>query len=662
MSIVSALLISFFLTLFQTLLPALAQAQATPNADPKTEEVTVSATVADNIPPTTPILISPEDNSYVTTGYVTFVWKGSTDANGIKEYELLVDGSVLITDIPPNDAETSRFTLDYDEATEYYSLTVKELIADGLHTWKIIALDTLENGTDSATWSFTVDTQAPSFVLTAIGEVSTSISAQDISTVPTDPIELSENQPKLLGNGEANSTVVLTITIPDDPTQTFTATTDINGNWGQQLGILPRDTIITLDFTITDQAGLVSVLNNVQIIIKTQVIVYPPASPSPTPSPDVSPTPGVTPSPPTVPPTSPPPSPLIVIPLVPPIEIAHEILQEAWENLPAPLKAIVAAVPPGARAYIATTVTSLLPIAALLLLLLLALLALLAMLSRFGRSLSPHLIWRTLQALRLIPAGKPQGLVYDSQTHQGIPFALVEIRDEKSKLIDVVVTDKHGIYRGINLLPGKYHLTVSHPDYRFPTNQARPKYLTISEFYRGEIFEVSDKFPSKNQLLYLVPVDLIESENNRLGFSLYRYSQLLTVLFLPLFVATGILALIFPSIWNVVIFGSYCLEVGYKAFYWFKTPNLTGSIIDQGGQALENTIVAVIDPASHQFAALTQTDKSGTFFSHLPAQELLLAITKPGFIWVENNSPVTKYSVDVSTKQLHLIPTLKKAA
>lgn len=676
----------FFLGAFR---PIPIIAQSTLNTDPKTENITISATVKDNIPPTTPVLISPTNNSYVTTGYVTFIWQGSTDTNGIKEYELSLDGVIYLPDIPPNDAETSKFILDYDADTGYYTLKVKQLIPDGTHTWKIRANDMLDNGTDSATWSFTVDTQAPSFVLTKIGNASVSISAQDISTIPQNPIELEDNKPKLLGNGEANSAVVLTVTIPDDPTQTFTGTTDINGNWGQQLGILPRDVVITLDFTITDLAGLVSLLNNVQFIIKTATITYPPTSPTPSPSPTVSPSPGVTPSP----TPSPPAVPLITIPLTPAIEIAYEIFQEAWERLPAPLKAIIASVPPEIRTYLVSTAINFAPICALLLLALLALLVLLAMISRFGKDLSPHLIWRTLQALHLFPAlptgrhaDKPQGLVYDSRTHAGVPFALVEIRNEKEEVVDSVVTDKHGLYRGLILSPGKYQLAVAHPDFRFPTNQLRATYLTLTEFYRGEIFEITNKYQAKNQLLYLIPVDPLDMNSpdvdpldykqRHFGLTLYLCSQLICVLFLPLFVVTGILTLIFPTAWNCLVFGGYCWQVASKAIHWFKTPNLTGNTIDDSGQSLANTIIAVIDPAAHQFTALTQTDTDGAFIAYVPTAKLaaksvteltadpaglLLAITKPGFIWVENGSVVTQYTLDLTQEKKHIIVSLRAA-
>ena len=53
----------------------------------------VTLTIVDNIDPTTPILISPTDNSYVTTGTPTFVWEESTDDRGISKYQWYLKGS-----------------------------------------------------------------------------------------------------------------------------------------------------------------------------------------------------------------------------------------------------------------------------------------------------------------------------------------------------------------------------------------------------------------------------------------------------------------------------------------------------------------------------------------------------------------------------------------
>lgn len=439
-----------------------------------TEGVTVSLRVPTNDNPTTPILISPPNNSYVTTSLVTFVWQGSTDSHGIGEYELYLDGSLYFDNIPTSDTDNSEYTLTYNSTTNEYTLVIKSPLAEGSHTWKISAVDTLGSGrTDSATWTFIVDTQAPSFIITDIGDAAVTISAQDITTIPSSPVELTNNEPLLQGTGEANSTVILTVTIPGDPTQTFTFTIDAGGSWSQQLGILPRGVVMTLDFVITDLAGNVSVLSGVQFIITQEVIVFPPVSPSPSASPEV---------------------PLIAIPITPPREILFNLAQEIFELLPDTLKTLVASIPPQIR--------NLGPISTALVIAAIPLLATASIATQFGVRFSLELLARILQALGLVPAGKPRGFVFDSHNHKGIPFALLTITSVPEKtlpltadpntlnlattpLIETVVSDVEGVYKGVELPPGKYQIDVRHQEYRFPTIKPRPAYLTLRDFYKG---------------------------------------------------------------------------------------------------------------------------------------------------------------------------------
>lgn len=186
----------------------------TGGTNPKPRQANVTATVADHTPPSVPILIAPDNGSTITDSTPTFIWEGSTDDRGIGKYELYLDGSVLFGSIPTGATTNSSYTLTYDSATHRYSLTPSTALAEGNHTWKVRAIDIYDNYTDSVTWSFTLDSPPPTFILTDIGEVEVSISAQDITTVPDEPIEIEENEPLLLATGEANSTVEVTLTIP----------------------------------------------------------------------------------------------------------------------------------------------------------------------------------------------------------------------------------------------------------------------------------------------------------------------------------------------------------------------------------------------------------------------------------------------------------------
>ncbi|HEX7017743.1 MAG TPA: Ig-like domain-containing protein [Patescibacteria group bacterium] len=625
---------------------------------PLEEEVTVSATVPDSSGPTTPILIAPSNGSYVTDSTPSFVWEESTDDQGMSHYQLSLDGSVLFSNIPLTSTENDDYTLTYDSINDEYTLTPKEALTDGTHTWKVRAVDIAGFGTDSATWSFTLDTLAPSYVITDFGELTVNISAQDTSTIPTSPLELTENEPELLGTGEANASVQATLTIPDDPTQNFSFTIDTNGNWGLQLDILPRDVVMTLDFTITDTAGNVSILQGVEFVIVSEVIVFPPASPSPTPSPEATPIPGVTPEP--TPPVSPEPPPIIEIPVIPPREIVNETVQELLESIPAPVTNLVRNLPQPIKnvgralaPYSGALVASAAPTFSLL-----------AIASQFGGNLSFNLILRILQALGLIPAGKPQGLVFNSQTSEPVPFALLTITNEgsnKTPVLETVVTDVEGVYSGIQLAPDVYRLSVSHQEYAFPAAKPRPPYMVLRDYYRGEPFTVAS---GKEEQLFLIPVDPLLEESQtkakykwRLFFA--RLSRLGGTLIFPIWVLSGILTMLYPTWLNWLVFGVYTVVIVIKALRWFKIPRITGQVIDDQGQPVANVVIRLSLPEANELVAVVHTNQQGEFALFVPGQKYQLGATHKDYVWAEAGTTLSFNEIDATATAQHLLITMK---
>jgi hypothetical protein len=639
------------------------------------ETVTVTASVPDNAGPSTPILISPTNNSYVTDSTPEFIWEASTDANGIGKYVLTLDGTTLFDNIPTTPTDNSQYTLTYNNVLGRYTLTPKAIINDGAHTWKVRAEDTLSNGTDSATWNFTMDTQSPTFVLNTLGELNVSISAQDAGTIPATPLVLQDNEPLLAATGEANSTVSVTLVIPGDPTQNFNTTINSGGNWSLQLGILPRDVVMTLSFTITDPAGNVSVLSGLEFIIESDVIVFPPASPSVSPTPSLEPsaspasspdaTPEPTPSPTITPDNSPfpSPSPLISIPVVPPREIAFELTQELIERIPEPIKVIIENLPE----EVLKTIEEAAPVSGLLVSAALPAASAVAVGSQFGGGISLNIIIKILQALGLLPSGKPQGMVFNSKTYEPVPFALLTITNPNTKqipVVETVVTDVLGVYRGVKLPPDMYQIIVSHQDFRFPTSQPRPQYLQMTDFYRGELFGVQS---NETEQLFLIPVDPINetgksSLKTKLRIYLAQFGKLSGVLLLPLFIVSGFLALLFPSIWNWLIFGVYCILVSTKAAAWFRVPRVTGTVIDEQGLPIENAVVRLSISETNQLAAVISTGKDGNFRIHGPKEKYQLVVTKPGFIWKNNQSALSFYEVNATQSSQHVVVTMTPMA
>lgn len=639
--------------------------------NPKERQVDVSATVADNTPPTTPILISPTNNSYVTDSTPTFKWEASSDANGIGHYEFSLDGSVLFSSLPTTSTETSEYILVYDSVNDDYLLTVKNSLSEGSHTWKVRAVDNVNVGTDSATWTFTIDTQAPSFVLSQIGDQSVSISAQDPSTIPLIPIILGANEPLIVATGEANSSVQVTLIIPGDPTQNYTVAVDSSGNWQLQLGILPRDLVMSIDFTITDLAGNVSVLVGVQFIIPSDVIIFPPQpTPSPTPTPLASPEASTTPSGPSPTPELPTPSatPLLVIPVLPPEEIVAGLVQETIERLPTELVSAIENLPELLQDIAQSTAEVIVPNAAVVATVAVPTLSLLSVLSQIGGNISVDVAVKVLQALGLLPKQKPQGIVFDSETGEPIAFALLTITntdDRPDPIQETVVTDTDGIYQGVKLPQGKYHILVGHQDYIFPTQKDRPNYLSATEYYRGEEFTVSS---DKQVLFFLIPVDKkavepTEKQNFssllkawlKLFLARFRISNLTA----PLFIFSLVIALLFPSVLNWIIVSIYLLMLLRHAYELNKVPAVGGKVQDPEGNPLENAIVRISDPSSGQLSALVSTDEQGEFKAFSDPGLYEISITKKDFIWQKADGGTLSFEeIDTRAESQYLVVTL----
>ncbi len=637
-----------------------------------TEGSTVTAFVADYIPPSTPILIAPDDGSTVNTATPTFVWQESTDTVAMGSYTLTLDGDVLFENIPLASTNHSDYILVYNNSDDTYSLTPDDSLSNGTHTWKITAYDSSGNYTDSVTWTFTIDTQAPVFVITQIGDESVSISSQDVSTIPDEPIILEDNEPLIAGTGESDADVEMTVTIPNEPTQTFNFTIGGSGTWSVQLGVLPRGVTMYLDFTITDEAGNVSVLQDVPFQIEQIIIIFPPqSSPTPVPTPQSSPLPsGASPEPTQTPPTSPtvpiptPAGPIISIPYTPPRETVIRVAQKVDQALPPFVRDAIEALPEGLREAISEPFRQAAPAAALLATAAIPTLSFLNLILEFGGQLTWRLLIKILQAIGLIPPSEPQGLVFNSETYEPVSYALLTFRsthqDIAEQILETAISDENGVYQGITLPTGEYTLSVDHQDYHFPTTLPRPSYLSLQEFYKGETFAINSQ---ANQPLFLIPADsnLVEHRRktwrDRLRLFVARFK--LRNLVVPLFIFSCLVTLFYPSTLNYVILSLYIALFVRRAFIAWRIPVIAGTITDSSGEAIENAIIRVTDEQTGLTKVLTRSNQNGQFATRIERGIYQIAVSKNGYVWVENNEivPYMEATADRSGNELSI--TLK---
>ncbi|MFN4132781.1 MAG: PGF-pre-PGF domain-containing protein [Candidatus Hadarchaeales archaeon] len=97
--------------------------------------------VIDNFPPTSPSLIYPENSDNISTRTPVFSWGESVDGWGISLYRLVVDNR--------DNRETKNTS---DNSID---------LAEGLHRWKVIAIDLAGNENSSQEFTFYVDLTPP---------------------------------------------------------------------------------------------------------------------------------------------------------------------------------------------------------------------------------------------------------------------------------------------------------------------------------------------------------------------------------------------------------------------------------------------------------------------------------------------------------------------
>ena len=552
----------------------------------KAQDVSVTAKISDTQPPTVPILIEPSDGALLSDNTPSFKWYESTDNAALSHYSFYLNNSLVYNNIPLVDTENSNYLLDYDALNGTYTLTPKNSLSDRSYTWKIVAVDYANLSASSDIWDFTIDTLAPSFVLQKIGDTTVSISAGNPGSVPSSPIVIFENdatanEPVLVADGEANSSVKLTVTIPDDPTQTFTTNINTDGDYELKLGILPRDTDIRLDFIITDQVGHVSILEKVYFRIALQY--WPTATPTstltPTPSISSSPTPIVSVSPtlsttvtlkPSTsvspkPSTSVTPQPTGLIPIIPPKEVVHEIGDELIELLPESLADQI-------KSFLRSELwLNLAPLLGLLFLLGFYILAFFLLLSKFIRDLSFKLSKKILFLLFPMFFKAKKNLVFEYRDTTASPLVKVELLDENNQVLDFAITNLQGNFNDFYKPQGRWHLQVQDPNFYYPIGDQRPEQLEFWHFYQNQLF---DETNYHNQAILIPTLRAAGQEKlpfwERLRiFVLYLLDYPLWFLILS-FLISLILLMRYEGLLNGVAVFFYIIVFLYKTFFLDK--------------------------------------------------------------------------------------------
>lgn len=230
--------------------------------------------------PESPILINPENESTLSSGRVEFYFELQEHDYSYTRLELSIDGETVYDDISVLAEETNDYILRVDNRKYWLKLKSHSALSDGLHSWKVRAIDSNNNGKDSATWTFSIDSTPPQIVLTEVGNQSVSISSEDSTTMPAEALIVNSARPKIIGVTDPYATVLLTVFYADwlDRDE-LKVSADVNGVFGFDLPGLTDGQAVLLTFVAIDLAQNTIVLEDVPVLYqvpKITVSIFPP--------------------------------------------------------------------------------------------------------------------------------------------------------------------------------------------------------------------------------------------------------------------------------------------------------------------------------------------------------------------------------------------------
>ena len=373
------------------------------------------------------------------------------------------------------------------------------------------------------------------------------------------------------------------------------------------MGILPRDTAIELDFVITDQAGHVSVLENLLIMIS---LVYYPGTPTPTiptgtitgtmsPSPSIEPSytisPPVSPSitiSPTVSITAEPTpgegveDPGIQIPIIPPREIIHEAAQEISERLPDKIANFL-------RYLFSSEFWKKIAVYfSLIILFLHLLISYLIILTKFINDLSPQLL-KKLFILLLPFKDSKKNLVFNYRQTTVVPLVRVNLLDAQTgEIIDFQITNHLGNFSDFNWPNKNFKIVIKDQNFYYPIGDQKPAQLSKKEFYQDELFESKEM----DQKPIMIPTIMAQGQESlpffeRLRvFCLYLFSYpwwFFMIIFLPVLVIT----LRYPSAVNYIALAYYLYILFRKFGSGASKSTLQLTVLADSGQKFSSNLV-----------------------------------------------------------------------
>jgi len=232
--------------------------------NPQASTSSVSATVVDQSF-TAPVLLVPAANATVQTARPSFSWlrPSPLPITPLNHYDFYLDGAVFASGLADSLISVDFYFYSATASAGTFYVTPKTDLAQGYHTWKVIAYNNIDISAASSTRTFYLDSVPPFISITDVDQTPLTWTTTDPTTIPSVEnryLIVTTADPKIKGAVEASANFKIILVCP---TNILTACTNNQayssniptGLWEFTFSDLASGYTYTVKASATDAAG-----------------------------------------------------------------------------------------------------------------------------------------------------------------------------------------------------------------------------------------------------------------------------------------------------------------------------------------------------------------------------------------------------------------------
>lgn len=266
-------------------------------------------------------------------------------------------------------------------------------------------------------------------------------------------------------------------------------------------------------------------------------------------------------------------------------------------------------------------------------------------------SLFPYLQFIFTQPVSLLFRKKRKGwgVVYNSLSKMPVDLAIVRIYEKVTgRLVQTRVTDRDGRY-AFWVEPGTYTLTVTKPNFNFPTYFLKEKKEDIKyiDIYHGEELIVSAKNTLLTPNIPLDPVEVDKTAPDKKVLLAYFGRKFQDVFAASGIVLAAISAVISPRIWMVFTLAAHILLfVLFKRLARPRRPKSWGMVYEKKSRApVPRAVARIFETEYNKLLESQVTDMRGKYAFLVGKNKYYVTFSKPGFL------PKRTEAIDLTEKE-----------